>query len=196
MFPFPPHPPMPIPSESRQSIKLFRGDDTNFAGNQSIYITLDTELDISGCKATLKCMGFTKTWDVIPEDHRLEIVFSASETCDLPIGNWDATLYLTDSEGRKRTVVNRLLVEVTTCVGIAYGESTEQHITVIVNGSNLVKMVNHQKPDEDGNIEVSAEFKPFKPERDIFDMNCNDWEFRKAFAKLWKVCGGAIINEE
>ncbi len=31
---------------------------------------------------------------------------------------------------------------------------------------------------------------------DVFDMNCSDWAFREALAKVWKNLGGTVINEE
>lgn len=111
-----------------QRIVLFSGDDSNFVGNQTIFIGLDTEIDITGCKAHIKYIGKTFTWDTIPSDHRLELVFSAEETKNMPLGDWNAELWLEDAQGRRRTVDNQIRIRVTKSVDDAYRSEDPQSI--------------------------------------------------------------------
>ena len=71
MFCKPPHP---------VYIVLFRGDDTDFVGNQDIIVKITTERNISGCKAYFKYMGNIQTFDEIPENKELHLVFSHEQT--------------------------------------------------------------------------------------------------------------------
>lgn len=118
-----------------QYIVLFCGDDSNFVGNQTIFIELETDIDTTGCKAHLKYISKTFTWDAIPEDKRLELVFSAEETKAMPLGDWDAELWLEDAQGRRRTVSNQIRIRVTKSVGDAYWSEDPQSIKASIGNS-------------------------------------------------------------
>lgn len=118
-----------------QYIVLFSGDDSNFVGNQTIFIELETDIDTTGCKAHLKYISKTFTWNAIPEDKRLELVFSAEETKAMPLGDWDAELWLEDAQGRRRTVSNQIRIRVTKSVGDAYGNEAPQSIKASIGNA-------------------------------------------------------------
>lgn len=118
-----------------QYIILFCGDDSDFVGNQTIFIELETDIDTTGCKAHLKYISKTFTWDEIPEDKRLELVFSAEETKAMPLGDWDAELWLEDAQGRRRTVSNQIRIRVTKSVGDAYGSEDPQSIKASIGNA-------------------------------------------------------------
>ena len=118
-----------------QYIVLFCGDDSNFVGNQTIFIELETDLDTTGCKAHLKYISKTFTWNAIPEDKRLELVFSAEETKAMPLGDWDAELWLEDAQGRRRTVSNQIRIRVTKSVGDAYWSEDPQSIKASIGNA-------------------------------------------------------------
>ena len=118
-----------------QYIVLFCGDDSNFVGNQTIFIELETDIDTTGCKAHLKYISKTFTWDAIPEDKRLELVFSAEETKAMPLGDWDAELWLEDAQGRRRTVSNQIRIRVTKSVGDAYWSEDPQSIKASIGNA-------------------------------------------------------------
>lgn len=130
MFCKPPHP---------VYIVLFRGDDTDFVGNQEIIVKITTERDISGCKAYFKYMGNIQTFDEIPQDKELHLVFSREQTKDMPLGTWDAELYLIDENGKRMTVNNRIHMLVTNSVREAYFPDDPQAITVIMSGDKFLK---------------------------------------------------------
>lgn len=111
-----------------QYIVLFCGDDSNFVGNQTIFIELETDIDTTGCKAHLKYISKTFTWNAIPENKRLELVFSAEETKAMPLGDWDAELWLEDAQGRRRTVSKQIRIRVTKSVEDAYWSGDPQAI--------------------------------------------------------------------
>lgn len=118
-----------------QYIVLFCGDDSNFVGNQTIFIELETDLDTTGCKAHLKYISKTFTWNAIPEDKRLELVFSAEETKAMPLGDWDAELWLEDAQGRRRTVSNQIRIRVTKSVEDAYWSEDPQSIKASIGNA-------------------------------------------------------------
>ena len=118
-----------------QYIVLFCGDDSNFVGNQTIFIELETDIDTTGCKAHLKYISKTFTWQAIPEDKRLELVFSAEETKAMPLGDWDAELWLEDAQGRRRTVSNQIRIRVTKSVEDAYWSGDPQAIKASIGNA-------------------------------------------------------------
>ena len=118
-----------------QYIVLFCGDDSNFVGNQTIFIELETDIDTTGCKAHLKYISKTFTWNEIPEDKRLELVFSAEETKAMPLGDWDAELWLEDAQGHRRTVSNQIRIRVTKSVEDAYWSGDPQAIKASIGNA-------------------------------------------------------------
>lgn len=113
---------------------LFRGDDTDFEGNQNIDITLSSEMDLSDKKAHFKFLDFTQDWETIPEDKILHLVIPNAQTSKFPLGAMDAKLWLEDSQGRVRMVDNRIHIVVTDRVEEAYNNDDPQAITVVVSG--------------------------------------------------------------
>lgn len=115
-------------------IVLFKGDDSNFTGNQTISVTISTQLDLTGCKAHFRFMDFVQDFNEIPADKTLELVFPANKTAAFPLGTANAILTLEDSVGRTRTVDNRIHVLVTNSVPEAYSNHDTQAVTVTVAG--------------------------------------------------------------
>ena len=130
MFCKPPHP---------VYIVLFRGDDTDFVGNQEIIVKITTERNISGCKAYFKYMGNIQTFDAIPEDKELHLVFSREQTKDMPLGTWDAELYLIDENGKRMTVNNRIHMLVTNSVREAYFPDDPQAVSVVISANKYIE---------------------------------------------------------
>ena len=156
---------------------LYHGDDTDFPGNQELIVNLNTTRDLTGCSAHVEFQGFTQDFDEIPEDKKLHLVFPSSETKKFALGASDAKLWLTygSSDPKKiRTVENRIHIFVTNNVEEAYDNDDPQAITVDISGGGW-------KPLTDS---------------DVFDMECNDWEFRKVVARLWETFGGKVLNND
>lgn len=130
MFCKPPHP---------VYIVLFRGDDTDFVGNQEIIVKITTERNISGCKAYFKYMGNIQTFDEIPENKELHLVFSREQTKDMPLGTWDAELYLIDENGKRMTVNNRIHMLVTNSVREAYFPDDPQAVSVVISANKYIE---------------------------------------------------------
>ena len=176
-----------------QYIVLFKGDDSDFIGNQEIIVELKTQIPLAGCKAYFKFLNYIQVFSEIPEDGKLTLVFPRSETEKFPLCVADGKLWLEDGNGKERTIDNRIHICVTNSVPEAYCSCDPQAITVVVSGGEYVKTVNGERPDENGNVNVSVS--GILADVDVFDMYSNDWEFREAFAKLWKAVGGSVINE-
>lgn len=126
---------------------IFRGDDTDFEGNQNIDITLSSEMDLSDKKAHFKFLDFTQDWDAIPDDKILHLKISNAQTSKFPVGAMDAKLWLEDSQGRVRMVDNRIHIIVTDRVDEAYDSKDPQAITVVISGGAVSWDAITGKPD-------------------------------------------------
>ena len=156
---------------------IYRGDDTDFPGNQELVIELKTDRDLSGCKAHFSFQGYKIDFDKIPEDKRLSIVFPSKETKNFSIGHSFASLRITHGEGdnlKVLTLSNSIDILVTNNVHEAYDNYSPKAITVAISGGGC-----HSLTDED-----------------IFDMECNDWNSRNVVAILWKNLGGKVLNND
>ena len=122
-------------------IVLFKGDDSDFEGNQSVDIVIDTELDTTGMKAHFRFMDFVQDVDSIPENKTLSLVFPNAKTSEFPLGAADATLRFEDASGKFRTVSNRIHIVVTNSVHEAYDNEDSQSITVTVKGTVTWEMI-------------------------------------------------------
>lgn len=114
-------------------IQIFRGDDTDGLGYQSIQGKITTTLDLTGCRAVFRYLGFTQEFDPIPENGRITITMPASATSKFPPGLGYASLRVYDSEGKVRTFTNRIPVFVTVYAPSECGGEFE----VVFNGGNL-----------------------------------------------------------
>ena len=128
---------MTIREEKNQYIVLFKGDDSDFVGNQQILLKLETELDLTGCKAHFRFLDFKQDFDEIPADKTLKLVFPKAQTAKFPLGAMDAELWLEDSTGKRRTVANRIHVVVTNSVKQAYDNDDPQAITVVITTGSV-----------------------------------------------------------
>lgn len=141
MFTRPPFPRSKVPPVKPQYIVLFKGDDSDFQGNQSVDIVIDTELDTTGMKAHFRFMDFVQDFDSIPENKTLSLVFPNAKTSEFPLGAADATLRFEDASGKFRTVSNRIHIVVTNSVPEAYDNEDSQSITVTVKGTVTWDMI-------------------------------------------------------
>ena len=119
-----------------QYLVLFKGDDSDFTGNQKIILKLETELDLTGCKAHFRFLDFKQDFNEIPADKTLELVFPKASTSNFPTGAMDAELWLEDSTGKRRTVANRIHIVVTLSVDAAYDNDDPQAITVVITSGS------------------------------------------------------------
>lgn len=170
-------------AQEHKYIVLFSGDDSDFVWNQNVSINLVTEADLTGFKAHFSFMNFRQDFDEIPEDRKIVLTFPASATKDFPLGCGDAELWIEDKNGKRRTVANRIHVIVTRSVDEAYSTGDDQTISIGI--------INSAGPTEWGNI-----VKPFSPDSDEFDMDCNDWDLRKVVAKIFESLNGKVVNNE
>ena len=95
-------------------IAIFRGDDTDALGYQTIVGTIRTDLDLTGCRAVFKYLSFSVEFDPIPEDKKLTVIIPSSETSKFPPGLGYASLRVYDAEGKLCTFSNRIMVFVAT----------------------------------------------------------------------------------
>lgn len=121
--------------KNEKPIVIYQGDDTDFIGNPRVYLELETDLDLDGVTAKFEFLGVEKTFDVIPETKLLAVEFTKEETKTFPVGNAFASLKLTDSEGKVRTVSDDIKILVTDDVDIAYNIATESIINLSVKAS-------------------------------------------------------------
>lgn len=152
---------------NQKPITIFRGDDTDALGYQTIVATLKTTLSLEGCSAVFKFMDFTQTFATIPADNKLTITIPAAKTKEFPPGLSFASLRVTNASGKVRTFDNKIPV------------------CVIVN-----------TPGEScGDVTVEWNTVPQLLGSDNFDMLSTDWELRQLVTKLAKYFGLTVTNE-
>ena len=110
---------------------IYRGDDTDFPGNQELIVEINTTRDLTGCSAHFQFQGFTQDFDKIPADKKLHLIFPSSETKKFALGASDAKLWLTNGT-KVRTVESRIHIVVTNRVDEAYNNDDPQAITVTI----------------------------------------------------------------
>lgn len=147
-------------------ITIVRGDSTNALGYNTIPCTINTTLDITGATVVFSFLDFEQEFTDVVSGEPFNIVIPWEETKKFPVGVQFASLYVIDSEGRRRTFNNMIPVKVTLC----------------------------PMPDE-GNVEVEFSPIEQIMEGDNFDMYCSDWEFRRQFSILIKKLGATTTNE-
>lgn len=104
-------------------IVIFRGDDTDFVSGEEIELTLCTSLDLTNCKAHLKFIDFQYDWDSVPSDNILKFSISHETTQEFPFCAVNAKLWVTDADGKIRTIQNDILVVITNKVKDVYKSS-------------------------------------------------------------------------
>ena len=117
-------------------LRIFKGDDTDFADANRLRITIGTTVVLAGCRAEFSFLGVTRH---IPDASTgtFEVAFTAAETAAMPLGVHCATIRVFDAQGRQRTTTNTLRIEVTDNVDMAYsGENAAD-----VDGHLVVKGV-------------------------------------------------------
>ena len=105
---------------TKSIIEIFRGDDSDALGYQTIVGTIHTDLDLTGCKAVFRYLGFFQEFDPIPEDKKLTIVIPSASSMQFPPGFGYASLKVYDIDRKVRTFTNRIPVFVKTmtpCMG-------------------------------------------------------------------------------
>ena len=166
-------------------IVLYRGDDTDFMGNQDIKVSLDTELDLTGCTVHFTLLGLKRVITELDEGYSFTLTFSRDDTKDFPTGEVYAALWIEDAQSRRRTVADNIRFIITNNAQFAYHDS-EQFITLVIEGSipnvewqnienkpttlsgygitDAVKTVNNVAPDANGNVEVEGGDEGLAPE--------------------------------
>ena len=116
---------------------IYRGDSSDFPGNQELIVEINTTIDLTGCSAHFQFQDYRIDFDSIPADKKLHLVFPSSETKKFTLGASDAKLWLTYGSGtdeKTRTVENRIHIIVTNNVNEAYNNDDPQAITVTISG--------------------------------------------------------------
>lgn len=97
-------------------LEIFKGDDSDFSLNQRISIKLLCDYDLSGMTAEVQVYDYIQTYNPIPANKRLPLVFPAAVTKKFPLGRCMAKIRLFDKDGKRRTVENKLGVIITNSI--------------------------------------------------------------------------------
>lgn len=93
----------------QNAIPLIKGDDTNFNEEQTFYIQINTDIDLTlGFSAEFILGTIIKHFDSIPETKRIYPVITHEESQTLDLGYMNGTLKIYDHEGRIRTVMSNI----------------------------------------------------------------------------------------
>ena len=97
-------------------LEIFKGDDSDFSLNQRISIKLLCDYDLSGMTAEVQVYDYIQTYNPIPANKRLPLVFPAAVTKKFPLGRCMAKIRLFDKDGKRRTIENKLGVIITNSI--------------------------------------------------------------------------------
>ena len=115
------------------SIKLFKGDDSDFAGLREISVVLDAPFDLSGWSAEFTLQGHRQRFAISSGEFVLS--FSAKDTAHFSLGACLGTLVLYDSSRRGKTLVNTVPFEIINTIdGVTDDELT---FDVTVDSQNV-----------------------------------------------------------
>jgi hypothetical protein len=110
------------------SIKLFKGDDSDFAGLREISVVLNAPFDLSGWSAEFTLQGHKQRFAV--SSGEFSLVFSAKDTRHFSLGECYGTLVLYDSTRRGKTLVNSVLFEVIDTIDAVTDDELTFNVTV------------------------------------------------------------------
>ncbi len=152
-------------------IKIYKGDDTGGTLGKRVEVEISTRYDLTGCTVVFNYQGAERRWTGVSDGDRIEVYFSHKETSRMSVGTFKAVIFAVDASGKVRTITNSLPIRVSTNLAECYGDNLA---TVIIGESvpwgriintpttlagygitdKVVKTVNGNAPDENGNIEV------------------------------------------
>lgn len=118
-----------------QAIKIFRGDDLNFADQREIVITLNTPFSLSGYSADFQLQGVKKTLSDVSSGI-MSISFTDTETASFALGRCFGRLRIFDVAGRVKTFANRIPFEITQTV--ITDETDTYSITAVLETGAIV----------------------------------------------------------
>ena len=126
--------------ECEKYFVIYKGDDTDFIEGQSLVVEISTDIDLDGSTATFSFLGFSQTFDPIPSDKKLNIIIPHSETAKFPVGMVDATVTITNSSSKIRTVSNTIPIKVTQSVDEAYSPDNPNAISVTLSNGETGRL--------------------------------------------------------
>jgi len=178
-------------------LTIFKGDDTGGTVGKVISIRVDSDIPLADYVLTFSYCGVTRTFTNLVSGDTIEILFTHAETSTFPIGVNLATITITDDSGRIRTLANTLRIKVTENIAECYGVSSSQtqiHIKISVSWNNITGKPTTFPPSVHSHTWGQVA-KPFTQDN-VFDMECEDWAFRKIVADVFSQLGGKVINND
>jgi len=105
------------------AIKLFRGDDTNFADLREIAVTLNTSFSLVGYSAIFTLQSFRRVYDDISAGS-FTISFGGRDTSRMSAGTDYGSLVLVDPSGRSKTLTNLIEFDISDTVDTVEEDET------------------------------------------------------------------------
>lgn len=121
------------------SIKLYKGDSSDFSDQRQITVSFITPFPLEGCSAVFSLQGVDKTFDDV-SGGVIQLVYSATDTALMTVGECFGTLRIFDPSGRVKTVTNQIPFEITQ--DVIADETDTVNITVIdATGDTTIEVV-------------------------------------------------------
>lgn len=111
-------------------IYVMKGDDTDFGGAQNVKVRIVTDNVTDGLSAHVELLGWSQDFASVPETGELNVSIPHAATSGFPLGGAYGRLWLTDQDGRVRTLSTRLPFFVTNDIAVAYSADAEHEIEV------------------------------------------------------------------
>lgn len=126
--------------QQTQYIPIYFGDDTDFNDRVFVTVTIQTEMDLTGFKASLFLGQLQKEYAIT--DNSFEIALNSNETKTLPFGALMGKIALFDTSKRRRTITSQVPFYVSQTVA----DNSPVEITLAVEEESAVAYVTIQAP--------------------------------------------------
>jgi len=117
------------------NIKLFRGDDSDFADAREIAVALNAPFDMAGYSVEFALQGFRQRFTGLSAG-RFVLRFTGRDTRHFALGVCYGTLTLYDAKRRGKTLTNRIPFEIVNAVSTTESDE-ELTINVTVDSQNV-----------------------------------------------------------
>ena len=120
-----------------------QGDDSNAIGLEPITISINTALELTGCKIVFSFLGFTQTFtddQFVVEDGKvkLTVTIDKNASASFPLGYQFASVSITDTNNKNRMLNNKILTLVTNNTDLAYGVKNSVDVVIPTSFSHIL----------------------------------------------------------
>ena len=134
--------------------KIYKGDSTDFMGADWFNVRISAAESFAGCEVEVSILGVSRRFRIAAGG---EIVcafpLSAKMTAGMPLGVHPVKVRLIDAQGRVRTIIDSLRVQIVNTVAEAYGVDAAQELAIDISNAGALPVIPAElRADEDDTL--------------------------------------------